>query len=47
MWGTLPMACSFLSILFALFLPDRVRAGESVVAFPTPAHDGVYVQEAH
>ena len=47
LWGTLPMACSFLSILLALLLPDRVRASESAFEFPGSAEGAVYVQEAH
>ena len=46
-WGTLPMACSFISILLALLLPDRVRAGETMLEFPAGTPDRVYAQEAH
>jgi hypothetical protein len=46
-WGTLPVACSFISILLALLLPDRVRARERLLEFPSGTPDTVYVQEAH
>ncbi len=48
MWGILPMACSILAILFALVLPDReaLRAGETVVEFPSSAGERVLVREA-
>jgi hypothetical protein len=38
LWGTLPIASSFLAILLALMLPDRTRIRRNVV-FPFPAHD--------
>jgi hypothetical protein len=44
LWGTLPMACSIISILLALLLPDSLRAREPLLEFPRPA-EGVYAQE--
>ena len=47
MWGTLPMACSILSILLALLLPDGLRTRETALELPARTQDGVLVQEAH
>jgi hypothetical protein len=46
LWGILPMAGSILAIGCALLFPDkgRIRAGERVVHFPSPADEGVLVR---
>jgi len=46
LWGILPLASSILAILFALLLPDRRRATESVVEFPAASSEGVLAGEA-
>lgn len=45
LWGILPMGCSILAILFALLIPDRVRALELVPPATAPA-GAVYAREA-
>jgi hypothetical protein len=46
LWGILPLACSILAMLFALLIPDRALAEETVVEFPSPAPEGVFIREA-
>ena len=47
LWGTLPFASSILAILFAWWVPDRVRVRpDVVVAFPR-REEGVLIREAH
>jgi hypothetical protein len=46
-WGILPIGCSFLAILLAIFLSDHRATVEHVVEFPTPEREGVYLHEAH
>ena len=48
LWGTLPIASSFLAILFAFLIPDRSRVrSDIVVPFPSPEQQPAYVREAH
>jgi len=48
LWGTLPLASSFLAILFAFLIPDRarVRFPDTVVPFPAPEHERALIREA-
>jgi hypothetical protein len=45
LWGTLPLAFSLFAIFLAVFVPDRARAGETVVQFPTPTGEQVFARE--
>jgi hypothetical protein len=47
LWGTLPIGCSFLSILLAFLLPDTRAFREPLIDYRAPAPDSVYVQGAH
>jgi hypothetical protein len=44
LWGTLPFASGLLAILFAILIPDRVRAREMVVEF-VPSEEPAYLRE--
>lgn len=46
LWGTLPIACSFLALLLVLFVPDRVNRLE-VVPASEPAAVPLYAREAN
>ena len=47
LWGTLPMACSILAILFAFLIPDRARGRSDIILpFPSPEQEGALVREA-
>jgi hypothetical protein len=47
MWGTLPMGCSILAILFAIMMPDRTRVRSDVLlAFPAREQEEALMREA-
>ena len=46
-WGIFPLASSILAVLLVILLPDRTRASERVMEFPSPERDSVLMREAH
>jgi hypothetical protein len=47
MWGTLPVGCSILAILFAFMMPDRARVrSDVVIAFPAREREEDLIREA-
>jgi len=48
LWGTLPIGCAALAVLFLIFLPDRRRMPQVLmIPVPAPANDALYVREGN
>ncbi|MBV9180977.1 MAG: hypothetical protein JO356_06665 [Acidobacteria bacterium] len=46
LWGTLPLGCSILAILFWFLIPDRARLrSDMLLSFPAPDREGALVSE--